>query len=140
MKHKHIKAYMKCAQAFAECSAATRAKVGVVIVKDNRIISCGYNAFPAHIDGPCELPDGTTDSRVRHAEKNALMGLVRNSGSAVGATMFCTLSCCELCANDIIDAGIVEFIYLDTYRCTSGLDLLKQAGIITRQVQLQDKD
>lgn len=92
MKDKHIKAYMKCAQAFAECSPATRAKVGAVIVKDNRIISCGYNAFPAHINGTCELPDGTTDPRVRHAEKNALMGLVRNSGSAVGATMFCTLS------------------------------------------------
>ena len=76
MKDKHIKAYMKCAQAFAECSPATRAKVGAVIVKDNRIISCGYNAFPAHINGPCELPDGTTDSRVRHAEKNALMRLV----------------------------------------------------------------
>lgn len=138
MKDKHIKAYMKCAQAFAECSPATRAKVGSVIVKDNRIISCGYNAFPAHIDGSCELLDGTTDSRVRHAEKNALMGLVRNSGSAVGATMFCTLSCCELCANDIIDAGIVEFVYLNTYRCTSGLDLLRQAGIITRQIQLKE--
>ena len=137
MKDKHIRAYMKCAQAFAECSPATRAKVGAVIVKDNRIISCGYNAFPAHIDGTCELPDGTTDPRLRHAEKSALMGLVRNSGSAVGATMFCTLSCCSWCANDIIDAGIVEFLFLDTYRDTSGLDLLKQAGIITRQVQLQ---
>ena len=62
---------------------------------------------------------------------------LQDSGSAVGATMFCTLSCCELCANDIIDAGIVEFLFLETYRDTSGLDLLKQAGIITRQVQLQ---
>ncbi len=138
MKDKHIKAYMKCAQCFAECSPANRAKVGVVIVKDNRIISCGYNAFPAHIDGPCELPNGITDSRVRHAEKNALMGLVRNSESAVGATMFCTLSCCSLCANDIIDAGIVEFVFLDRYRDTSGLDLLRQAGIITRQIELKD--
>ena len=77
MKDKHIKAYMKCAQAFAECSPATRAKVGAVIVKDNRIVSCGYNSQPAHIDDPCELSDGTTDPRVRHAEKSALMGLLR---------------------------------------------------------------
>lgn len=133
MKQKHIRAYMKCAQAFAECSPATRAKVGSIIVKDNRIISCGYNAFPEHINGSCELSDGTTDLRVRHAEKNALMGLVRNSGSAVGATMFCTLSCCELCANDIIDAGIIKFVYQDTYRDTKGLDLLEDAGIIVEQ-------
>lgn len=133
MKQKHIRAYMKCAQAFAECSPATRAKVGSIIVKDNRIISCGYNAFPEHINGSCELPDGTTDPRVRHAEKSALMGLVRNSGSAVGATMFCTLSCCALCANDIIDAGITRFVYQDTYRDTKGLDLLEEAGIIVEQ-------
>lgn len=133
MKHKHKAAYMKCALAFAECSPATRLQVGSVIVKNNRIISCGYNAMPEHINDPCELPDGSTDPRVRHSEKNALMGLTRCNESAIGATMFCSHACCICCAIDIIDSGIKEFIYLHDYRSTEGLQLLKDAGIVVEQ-------
>lgn len=129
MKNKHKHAYMKCAEVFAECSNATRLKVGCVIVKDNRIISCGYNALPEHISGSCELPDGTTDSRVRHAERNALMGLIRSNQSAIGSSMFCTHSCCKLCAVDIVDAGIVEFYYRNDYRCSEGITYLMNNGV-----------
>jgi dCMP deaminase len=129
MKSKHIQAYMKCAEAFAECSNATRLKVGTVIVKDNRIISCGYNAHAEHINDPCELPDGTTDPRVRHSEKNALMGLVRSNQSAVGATMFCNYSCCKFCAIDIVDSGIKRFFYKEEYRDVSGVKYLQANGV-----------
>ena len=129
MKDKHIKAYMKCAQAFAECSPATRAKVGAMIVKDNRIVSCGYNAQPAHIDDPCELSDGTTDPRVRHAEKSALMGLLRAGISPEGATMYVTHSCCKFCAIDIVDAGITRVVYKDTYRDLTGVQYLKDNSV-----------
>lgn len=138
MKGKHINAYMKCALAFAECSNATRLKVGTVIVKDNRIISCGYNAMPEHINDPCELPNGDTDPRVRHSEKNALMGLIRSNQSAIGAMLFCSHACCELCAIDIVDAGITEFYYLYDYRCKKGLDYLKQHGIMVKQITLEE--
>ncbi len=129
MKHKHVKAYMECAEAFAKCSPAKRLKVGAVIVKDNRVISCGYNAQPEHINDPCELPDGTTDPRVRHAEKNALMGLVRSNQSAVGADLFCTHSCCVYCAIDIVDAGIKRVYFGKHYRDDSGLEYLKNNGV-----------
>lgn len=138
MKDKHIKAYMKCALAFAECSNATRLKVGTVIVKDNSIISCGYNALPKHIEGSCELPDGSTDSRVRHSEMNALMALTKRNEGSVGATMFCTHACCELCSIDIIDAGIKEFYYLYDYRCSKGIDNLKKHGIFVKQITLEE--
>ena len=134
MKAKHIKAYMKCAEAFAECSNATRLKVGSVIVKDNRIISCGYNAMPEHISEPCELPDGTTDPRVRHSEKNALMGLVRSNQSAVGATLFCNFSCCLSCAVDIVDSGIKEFVYKNDYRDSAGIQYLIKNNVLVRKV------
>lgn len=134
MKEKHIKAYMKCAEAFAECSNATRLKVGSVIVKDNRIISCGYNAMPQHIDEPCELPDGTTDPRVRHSEKNALMGLVRSNQSAVGSVLFCTHACCKFCAIDIVDAGVSELYYRHQYRDASGLQYLMENGVVVNQI------
>jgi len=129
MKYKHLKAYMKSAEAFAECSNATRLKVGCVIVKESRIISCGYNAMPEHINEPCELPDGTTDPRVRHAEKSALMGLLKAGISPVGATLFCTHACCKFCAIDIVDAGIKKVYYKDVYRCSEGLNYLMQNGV-----------
>ena len=124
MKEKHKKAYMKCCEAFAECSDDTKLHVGSVIVKNNRIISCGYNAHTQHITAPNQLEDGTTDVRVRHSEKNALMGLIRSNESAVGATMFCTHACCYLCAIDIVDAGVTNFIYKNEYRSQDGLQHL----------------
>ena len=133
MKPKHEDMFMRIAVAVALTSSATRAKVGAVIVKDGHCISTGYNGFPMHLNGPCELLNGTTDPRVRHAEKNALMGLTKTNESSIGATVFCTLSCCESCAHDMIDAGIKEFVYRDTYRDSTGLDLLKQAGVLVRQ-------
>lgn len=81
MKLKHMLAYMDCAHAFARCSVGTRLKVGTVVVKGNRIISCGYNALPEHLHGPLEDERNNTKPEVRHSEKNALMGLVRSSES-----------------------------------------------------------
>ena len=133
MKHKHKKAFMKTAEAFAECSSGTRLKVGACVVKDMRIIGVGYNALPKHIDGPLEDENNVTLPEVRHAEKSALMGLLRAGISPVGAEMFVTHSCCKFCAIDIIDAGIVKVTYKNTYRDTSGLQLLESCGIITEQ-------
>lgn len=129
MKQKHKYAYMKCAEAFAECSVGERLKVGSVIVKNNRIISCGYNALPEHIDGPLEDENNTTRLEVRHSEKNALMGLIRSNESAVGATLFCTHACCKFCAIDIVDAGITKFVYKQDYRSDEGLKHLIAAGL-----------
>ncbi len=125
---------MKCAEAFAECSNATRLKVGSVIVKDNRIISCGYNAHAEHINDECELPDGSTDPRVRHSEKNALMGLIRSNQSAVDAVLFCTHACCKFCAIDIVDAGIKKVYYRHEYRDNSGVEYLKNNGVQVEKI------
>lgn len=129
MKEKHKQAYMKCAEAFAECSVGERLRVGSVIVKNNRIISCGYNALPEHLDGPLEDDQNVTKPEVRHSEKNALMGLIRSNESAVGATLFCTHACCKFCAIDIVDAGIIKFVYKHTYRSDEGLKHLITAGL-----------
>lgn len=129
MKTKHKLAYLKTCDVFAECSVAERLKVGAVIVKDNRIISCGYNALPEHLDGSLEDPEGNTRPEVRHAEKSALMGLTKNSGSAVGASMFCSHSCCYGCAIDIVDSGIEEFYFRNMYRDSAGIKHLLSSGV-----------
>lgn len=132
-KPKHVKMYMQMARALAEASPATRLKVGAVVVKENNCISTGYNAQPKHIHDSCELPDGTTDPRVRHAERSAILSLAKSTQSAIGATMFCTHACCYLCAVDIVDAGIVEFIYQHDYRSQEGLQHLRSCGIVVEQ-------
>lgn len=129
MKQKHKLAYMECAEAFAKCSVGERLKVGSVIVKNNRIISCGYNALPEHVDGSLEDENGDTRPEVRHSEKNALMGLIRSSESATGAVLFCTHSCCKFCAVDIVDAGIKKVYYRYEYRSNEGLKYLAANGV-----------
>lgn len=134
MKLKHKLAYMECAEAFAKCSVGERLKVGSVIVKNNRIISCGYNALPAHIDGKLEDECGKTRPEVRHAEKSALLGLIKSSESAVSSTLFSTHACCKYCSIDIVDAGIVKVYYRHEYRTTEGLEYLKANGVEVERI------
>jgi dCMP deaminase len=54
MKEKFVKAYMKTAKIFADLSTAEKLKVGAIVVKDNRIVSIGYNGTPAGWDNVCE--------------------------------------------------------------------------------------
>ena len=129
MKDKHVKMYMKMAGVMAEQSKDSRLQVGCVIVKDNNIISTGYNGHTRHIDDPNQLEDGTTDPRVRHAEKNGLMKLIRSNENAVGATMFVTHACCYFCAIDIVDSGIAKVYYQNEYRCKKGLEHLEMYGV-----------
>ena len=140
MKDKHKLMYMKMAQVMAEQSKDKRLQVGCVIVKDNNIISTGYNGHTRHIDDPNQLPDGSTDPRVRHAEKNGLMGLIRSNESAVGSTMFVTHACCQFCAIDIVDAGITKVYYRDEYRCTKGLEHLSNHGVEVQKLTLSNLD
>lgn len=136
LKPKHEIAIMKTAFVFAECSVSTRLKVGAVIEKEGRIVSCGYNALPVFLDGCLEGEDGLTLPQVRHAEKSALMGMLRAGISPIGSTLYCTHSCCEFCAIDIIDAGIKRVVYSLQYRSEEGLDLLRSSGIIVDRLEL----
>ena len=57
MKPKLLNAYMKTAETFAECSTAKRLHVGAIVVKEDRIISIGYNGMPSGWDNNCEYRD-----------------------------------------------------------------------------------
>lgn len=129
MKSKHILTYMETAEVFAKCSVGERLKVGAVVVKNNSIISVGYNGLPEALDGPLEDDCGNTRPEVRHAEKNALMRLTKSHESSVDAVLFVTHACCKLCAIDIVDAGIKSVYYRNDYRDMSGIEYLKQNGV-----------
>jgi dCMP deaminase len=138
MKLKWINAYIDTAERFAELSSARRLKVGSIIVKENRIISIGYNGMPAGWDNNCEneLEDGSlkTKSEVLHAEENALIKLARDGESGKDASLFVTHAPCIQCAKLIYGAGITQVFYKHTYRDEEGLDFLSKCNILTSQV------
>jgi dCMP deaminase len=129
VKQKFIDAYMDTAERFAQLSTATRLKVGAIIVKDNRIISIGYNGMPAGWSNICEDDDNKTKPEVLHAEENAIVKLAKSHESGDGAVMFMTHAPCINCARLIYGSGISEIYYRDTYRSQDGLDFLIKCGI-----------
>ena len=138
MKQKWLDAFMDTAERFAELSSAKRLKVGAVVVKDNRIISIGYNGMPAGWTNECEdeirYPDAEgvtlkTKDEVIHAEANAIVKLARDGESGNGSVMFCTHAPCVQCAKLIYGAGISKMYYRDAYRDTNGLDFLTATGV-----------
>ena len=152
MKQKHKIAHMKSAFNYAECSTANRLQVGCVLVKDNRIISIGYNGMPSGWTNECEeCCDGggpaygagcnhdhctgaKTKPEVIHAESNAIAKLARCSEHGEGATAFVTHQPCMDCAKLLYQSGITEVYYAHEYRLTHGVDFLEKCGITVEQM------
>lgn len=140
MKQKWIDAYLDVADRFAQLSYAQRLQVGAVVVKDNRIISIGYNGMPAGWDNTCEEIVFTTDDgyhtrtkpEVIHAERNALDKLARSTESGEAATMFITHAPCIECAKSIYNSGISTVYYRQQYRSTDGVEFLEKSGVLVK--------
>lgn len=123
------KRYLRMSTIWAENSYCTRRKVGAIIVKDQMIISDGYNGTPSGFENICEDNTGTTKPYVLHAEANAITKVARSNNSSDGATLYVTASPCVECAKLIIQAGIKRVVFNELYRITDGIDLLKRANI-----------
>lgn len=129
MKDKWLQSYMKCAETFSELSHAKRLKVGAVIVKDNRIISIGYNGTPSGWENSCEDIDNNTKPEVIHAEMNCITKLARSNESGEGAAMFITHSPCLACAKVIYGSGVKHVYFKYHYRNFDGIEFLEKCGI-----------
>ena len=123
------KRYLRMARIWAENSYCQRRKVGAILVKDQMIISDGYNGTPAGFENICEDEGGVTKPYVLHAEANAITKVARSSNSSEGSTLYITASPCLECSKLIIQAGITRVVYNDLYRIPDGLDVLKRAGV-----------
>ena len=146
MKEKFVNAYMDVAERFAELSSARRLHVGAIVVKDDRIISIGYNGMPAGWDNNCEYEVVVeaeigediilkTKPEVLHAEANAIAKVARSPESAENSVIFVTHAPCIECAKLIYQSGIKQVFYRDNYRSEAGIDFLKQAGITINKVE-----
>jgi dCMP deaminase len=151
IKEKYLGTYMKTARLFAEHSSAVRKQVGAVIVKDDRIISIGYNGMPSGWDNICEYvadvhpsdprydynnfsKELKTRPEVIHAESNAIAKLAKSTESGNGASMFITCAPCVECAKMIYQSGIKEVFYGEEYRNNDGIEFLNKCGLSVRKL------
>jgi dCMP deaminase len=140
MKTEMIKAHMKVAETYAALSKAKRLKVGAIVVKENRVISIGYNGTPSGWDNNCEdmILENTgsvtrystkTKPEVIHAEANAIAKLARSSESGLNSDMFITHAPCMECAKLIYGAGISKVYYRNHYRNNDGVEFLRKCNV-----------
>ena len=166
MKQKFIDYYMDVAERTSKLSSAIRRQVGAVIVKENRILSYGYNGMPTGWTNECEykeyMPgdirdnelypheeyDKTVESNRRyrlvtkdevlHAESNAIAKVSGSTESSDGATLFVTTAPCIHCAKMIFQSGIKSVFYRDTYRDEAGVEFLQKGGVSVTKYTIQD--
>jgi dCMP deaminase len=119
---------------WAALSHCTRKKVGALLVRDNMIISDGYNGTPSGFPNPCEDANGDTHWYVLHAEANAILKIARSANDAKGSTLYITLSPCKECCKLILQAGIRRMVYIHEYKDITGLEFLRSAELEIVQI------
>ena len=143
-------AHLEVAEVYARLSKARRLKVGAIIVKDNRVISIGYNGTPSGWDNNCEeeisitedcfIDNGApshpfttihlkTKPEVIHAESNAIAKLARSNESGLDSTMYITHAPCFECAKLIYTAGIKKVYFRNHYKSEDGINFLKKCNV-----------
>jgi dCMP deaminase len=143
MKQKFLNLYIDFADRVAKMSHARRLQVGAIVVKDDRVISMGYNGMPAGWDNNCEdelyqpvnRVNLVTKPEVLHAESNAIAKLARCNESGLGASIFITHSPCIECAKLIYQSGINNVYYAENYRDDAGIQFLERSGIKVEQIK-----
>ena len=133
--------FMEIAEIVKTRSTCIRRQIGAVIVKDNRIITTGYNGAPSgcrHCTeiGSCyrqehNIPSGERHElcRALHAEQNAIIQAARIGNTTDGATIYVTNQPCVICAKMCIKAGIKRIVYKDSYPDPLAVEMLEEAGI-----------
>lgn len=133
--------YMNIAVQVSLRSTCTRRRVGAVIVKDNRILSTGYNGSPSGMINCTDCKDRCYRSLNNipsgedlhlcyaiHAEQNAIMNALRTGEKLDGASIYITTFPCSTCAKLILQSGIRYIYYIDTYKDDFTKDMLEEVG------------
>lgn len=139
---KYNRLYMDIAERIAEMSYARRLKVGSVLVKNDNIISFGWNGTPNGFDNNCENESFDaigniileTKSEVLHAEANCLMKLTKTTNTSENAILYVTHAPCINCAKLIHQAGIKILYYRNIYRSDEGIKFLEKCGLEIKKI------
>jgi dCMP deaminase len=137
--------FMSIANVVATRGNCVRRKVAAVIVKDQQLISTGYNGTPRGVrnccEGGCERCAGEAPSGAQlsecicsHAEENAITQAAYHGIAVAGGTLYSTMSPCLTCAKMIINAGIRTVVYEEEYEFNEQTrKLLHEAGVRYRR-------
>jgi len=131
--------YLKMAEVAGLRSACLSRKVGAIIVKNNRVLSTGYNGVPAGLPHctSCKRTSGEkleTCSAV-HAEQNAILYALKEFGDISGSTIYVSTQPCTTCCKLIITAGIKRVIFMNRYADDLGLNLLILGGVELKHLE-----
>jgi len=96
-------------------SPCKRLHVGCLLVKENRIISQGYNGFLPGCPHESIIRDNHEQATI-HAEQNAICDCAKRGVSCIGAVAFITHYPCLICARLLLAAGISEIYYIHDYK------------------------
>ena len=137
--------YLDIAQTVQERSTCLRKRYGAIIVRNDEIVSTGYNGAPAGVStcverGEClrkklGIPSGTRHEMCYavHAEQNAIIQAAKLGVNIDGSTLYCTHQPCILCAKMIVNAGIVRVVYHSGSPDDFALDIFKEARVLVER-------
>lgn len=143
MVYTKLDAHLNAARGYARLSHAKRLKVGAVLVKDDRIISIGYNGTVSGANNTCEyVVDGelVTKPGVVHAEMNVISFAAKAGVSTDGCSLVVTHSPCYECSKIIIQSGIERVYYKEKYRDETAINFLRESGITVIKIRSKNEE
>lgn len=118
------------AENWARRGTCSRQQIGAVAAYDGRILATGYNGAPAGLPHCKHNPDDPPCTYAVHAEANLVAFAARRGVSLDGATLVSTMMPCYICAQQVINAGIIRVIAKPHYRGVhEGATLMRDAGV-----------
>ena len=128
---------MDTAKAFAKLSKARRLKVGAALVKEGRVICCGYNGCVAGGSNICETLENqvlVTKPEVIHAEANVILFSAKYGIATDKCILYLTHSPCFECSKMIAQSGIKQVFYLEDYRLDDGIKFLRENKVKVEKI------
>lgn len=125
--------FIQMAQMAASRATCCRKSVGAVLVRDNNILSTGYNGtvrgMPHCTEVGCDMEGDNHCVATIHAEANAVVQAARHGIQVEGATLYSTASPCWICFKVLVNAGIVRIVYAEFYRDRRVFEVAEKLGI-----------
>ena len=144
--------FIELMQTIGKRATCDRGRSGCIIVKDKQIITTGYVGSPAGLDHCDEVghlmkkvvdDDGTERMhcmRTIHAEQNAICQAAKHGTSLQGATLYCKMEPCRVCAMLIISCGISRVVSEKRYHAAQeSRDMFKSAGVILDVIEDEEE-
>lgn len=139
MRKPWIQHWMEEAEHASEMSTcAAGRRVGAVFVKNNRVLSTGFNGVPVNYPHPLVcirkqegIPSGQGLDKCAcaHAEANGIANAARSGTSLEGSSLYVTTEPCVMCMGALANVGVKEIYYRDAYHHKLSKDIAGYASI-----------